>query len=287
MGFETPEDEILEMTHKKVNCARNTVELVKKIYSYGIIVNAGYILGFDWENGLSHEMIKKAIHDSGVAMVMFGMLYALPNTQLARRLKQEGRLFGEYTSLSAKNAEIDQTTADLNYVPNRPIVEILRDYISVIQYVYDPREYYRRITYAALNLRVNYKHKPTFRRLLLNVRAFIVICLRAGFSRITGLHYWKMILTVLLRNPKGLEAAINLAAMFIHFYPHTLFNISRRAERIRSIEECGESEYNARMFASFHAAHPSRTLHSVPRSTVYEKPPENQPEQEIQGYHGE
>lgn len=287
IGFETPEDEILELTHKKLNCARNTVELVKKIYSYGIVVNAGYILGFDRENALSHEKIKKSIHDSGVVMVMFGMLYALPNTQLARRLKKEGRLFGDYSTLSVKGTEIDQTTADPNYVPNRSILEILRDYVSVIQCIYDPREYYRRITYTALNLRVNNKYKPSFSRLLLHMTAFMKICLRAGFSRTTGLHYWRMILTVLLRNPRAMEPAVNLAAMFIHFYRHTVFNIGLRTEKIRYIEECGEGEYNAQMFASFQAAHSSHTLHSMSRSTVNEKPPEGQPEQEIHGYQGD
>ena len=43
--------------------------------------------------------------------------------------------------------------------------------------------------------------------------------------------------------------AINLAAMFLHFYKHTLYNIDLRSKKIRYIESITEKEYTRRMFA--------------------------------------
>ena len=49
IGIETAEDEILKSANKKINVNRSIVKSVNKIYSYGMIVNAGFIIGFDTE----------------------------------------------------------------------------------------------------------------------------------------------------------------------------------------------------------------------------------------------
>ena len=273
VGFETPDDSILIQTQKKQNLSRDIPAVARKIYSYGIILTAGYVLGFDAENATTHQLIIQAIRDSGTPMVMFGMLYALPNTQLAARLKREGRLFGEHAILSGENPEIDQTTGNLNYIPRRPIVEVLKDYITVIGSIYDPAEYYRRVRFTALKLRIDYLYKPRLRRLLLNLKAFVRICRRAGFNRTTGVQFWKTLLIVLLRNPKALEASTNLSAMFIHFYQHTLYNIDLRRQKIASIESEGEQAYNARMFALFADARATQAPMSPRGTAVYEESP--------------
>ncbi len=68
-----------------------------------------------------------------------------------------------------------------------------------------------------LNLKPAYRYRPDIPTRLKYLRSFLRVSARLGFSRATGALYWRMFFTVLLRNPRGIEAAVNLAAMFIHF----------------------------------------------------------------------
>jgi radical SAM superfamily enzyme YgiQ (UPF0313 family) len=106
VGIESPEDEILKLAGKKQNVNRSVVDAVRKISFYGMVVNGGFIIGFDNESDRTAENLIKTIQDSGVSMAMLGMLYAAPNTQLTRRLKREGRLFAEGTIQRDANTEV-------------------------------------------------------------------------------------------------------------------------------------------------------------------------------------
>jgi hypothetical protein len=59
-----------------------------------------------------------------------------------------------------------------------------------------------------------------------------------------------MFFTVLLRNPKGIEAAVNLAAMFIHFHKQKVYAVSAINHAIEELEESGEEVFNARMLGT-------------------------------------
>jgi hypothetical protein len=98
-----------------------------------MIVDSGFIIGFDEETGQTAEKMIRCIQDSGICMAMIGMLYALPNTQLARRLKEEGRLFEERSTNDA-HLKIDQMSSGLNFITTRPRVDILKDFIHVLRY---------------------------------------------------------------------------------------------------------------------------------------------------------
>ena len=68
-------------------------ESIGKIYRAGMFVNAGFIVGFDSEKGSVAEAMIDCIEATAIPVCMVGLLYALPNTQLTRRLAAEGRLF--------------------------------------------------------------------------------------------------------------------------------------------------------------------------------------------------
>ena len=65
-------------------------------------------------------------------------------------------------------------------------------------------------------------------------------------NRATGWFYWKMLITVLFKNPKAIESAVNLAAMFIHFQKQSQFIINVTNKEIEYIERFGEESYNQR-----------------------------------------
>ena len=94
-----------------------------------MFVIAGFIVGFDTEKRTAAQGIIDCIEATDIPVCMVGLLTALPNTQLSRRLEREGRLLP---------AAGDQCTAGLNFVPLRPREEVLADYRSVLLAIYRP-----------------------------------------------------------------------------------------------------------------------------------------------------
>ncbi len=243
-GLETPEDEVLEKANKKTNMNRSIVEATKKISSYGMVVNAGFIIGFDNENGYTAKRMNSFIQDTGICTAMLGLLYALPNTKLTRRLQQEGRLFEEFSVFTDTKTQIDQASSGLNFITLRPRIDILKDFVDVLGYIYNPENYYDRIIHTCLNLKITNKYKHNLKRTLKNLKSFSRIIRQAGFNRVTGKLFWKMFFTVLLKNPKAIEWGVSLAVMFIHFYKHSNFIIDLTNQQIEDVESCGEEVYN-------------------------------------------
>ena len=246
LGIETPENETLAISQKNQNVNKSIEDAVRKIMSYGIVCNGGYIMGFDSESPeIAHNMIT-SIQDSGISMAMVGLLYALPNTQLTRRLESEGRLF-QNASKSIDEKDIDQSTGGLNFITKKPRVEIINNYVQVIKHIYEPVNYFKRVIYNGLHLKPAYKYKPDFKTWLLYISSFLKVCRKMGFNKKTGYLYWKMFFIILFRNTKAVEAAVNIAAMFIHFQKQKEYIIVSMNEMIDHIEEISEGELNNSM----------------------------------------
>jgi radical SAM superfamily enzyme YgiQ (UPF0313 family) len=250
LGIETPENETLAINQKKQNVNKSVADAVKKIMSYGIVCNGGFIIGFDTESPVIADEMISCIQESGICMAMLGFLYALPNTQLTRRLEKEGRLFHN-SSKAVTDRDIDQSTSGLNFVTKISRIDVIKNYIRVIEYIYDPVNYYDRVIYNGLKLKPTYKFKPAFNQWIVYMGSFLKVCRKEGFNAITGKLYWKMIFKVLLRNPKGIEAAVNLAAMFIHFRIQKDYVVNQMKQIISEIESEGETVFNIRMLGKF------------------------------------
>ena len=143
VGIESPDADTLVAMRKKQNTRRNIAQSVHRIYAAGLYVTAGFIVGFDSEKGSVADALIELIEEAAIPICMVGLLFALPNTQLTRRLKSEGRLHAEL--LSAPEAAIDQATQGLNFDTIRPREEILSDFKRVLETVYEPAAYARRL----------------------------------------------------------------------------------------------------------------------------------------------
>jgi radical SAM superfamily enzyme YgiQ (UPF0313 family) len=242
IGIESPEDEVLAFIQKPQNINKSIPDAIRKICSYGMVVNAGFIMGFDNESDQTAEKMIECIQDSGVCMAMLGMLFAIPNTQLTRRLKREGRLFEE-DSIQMDGA-FDQMTSGLNFITKRPRLDILKDFVRALKYIYKPMNYYKRVIHTGLSIKPAYKYRPDIVRKLKMLKAFLKVCYYAGFNKTTGWLYCKMFFAVLLKNPRGIEAAVNMAAMFIHLHKQSKFIIDLTNRKIEYIKSQGEKHYN-------------------------------------------
>ncbi len=144
VGIESPEPEALAATKKKQNTRRDIAESIHKIYGAGMFVTAGFIIGFDNESVSIAKAMAQCIDDCAVPMCMVGLLYALPNTQLTRRLTKEGRLHAGHDMMRAEKAG-DQCMLGINFDPKRPVRDVLTDYRDVLEQVYAPEAFARRL----------------------------------------------------------------------------------------------------------------------------------------------
>src|SRR6516225_8169217 len=127
VGIESPDTATLIAMRKKQNTRRSIAQSIHTIYAYGLFVTAGFIIGFDSETESAAEAMIDLIEEAAIPVCMVGLLYALPNTQLARRLEREGRLFPHPERKDLKTA--DQCTMGLNFKTLRPRQEVLADYV--------------------------------------------------------------------------------------------------------------------------------------------------------------
>jgi hypothetical protein len=131
-------------------------------------------------------------------------------------------------------------TSGLNFRTIRPRSDILKDYTSILTNIYDPENYYKRLTYLGLNLKPCYRHKPGIFKKIRLFRSFIKVCGKVGFNIRTGLLFWKLLFTILLQNPKAFEPVVVFAAMYIHLSKHARFIIELTNTKIKDIEQYEE-----------------------------------------------
>jgi hypothetical protein len=83
------------------------------------------------------------IEESSIPVCMVGLLFALPKTQLTRRLAREGRLHPNHEIVPASAG--DQCTTGLNFDTLRPLRDVLQDYREILAKIYDPVAYAARL----------------------------------------------------------------------------------------------------------------------------------------------
>lgn len=238
IGIETPEKDLLLLTQKKQNTRHPLGERIARIYQHGMIITAGFIVGFDTEKRSIADAMVNCIEETSIAMAMVGLLAALPNTQLTRRLAKEGRMLKDYSVM--KPEDVDQATSGLNFVTSRPRVEILEDYASILSRVYAPKPYFRRVLATANRLGPGREFRWSLRAQAHVLRLLWRVSRRLGFNRETALPYWRTLFRVLSLRPRAMEGAGALMAMYIHFRKQTAFVLKGLAQKIERLRREGE-----------------------------------------------
>ncbi|MFT9257454.1 MAG: DUF4070 domain-containing protein [Acetobacter sp.] len=230
IGIESPDTDTLVMTQKKQNTRRSLQQSIETIYRAGIFVNAGFIVGFDSEKGSVAQGMIECIEDTAIPVCMVGLLYALPTTQLTRRLLAERRLF----SGSEQTQSGDQCTAGLNFETKRPRQDVLNDYRTVLEEIYHPSAYFDRVRRLGRMLRRERGHKMikgdlrSFFRLLLRIH-------RAGPG--TAGPFWRMMLDCALHNPKALPYVVMTSALYLHLGPFARQVVGEIDREISTVEQ--------------------------------------------------
>jgi radical SAM superfamily enzyme YgiQ (UPF0313 family) len=208
LGIETPVEASLKEAQKGQNMRRNLLDSVKEIQSYGMEVMAGFIVGFDNDPDDIFERQIEFIRDSAIPLAMVGLLTALPDTQLWRRLEREGRLLSESTG--------NNTDGSLNFVPKMDATRLIEGYKSIMRAIYSPGEYYQR----ALNcLERVVGGAPESRRngFAGDVVTLFRIVLALGVRDRARGEFWRYLSRALTRHREKFAEAMRLAAVGYHF----------------------------------------------------------------------
>lgn len=131
IGIESPDEESLKETLKFQNTRSDILTSIRHIYSYGIEVLAGFIIGFDNDTMKTFDLQYNFIQNSGIQAAMIGLLTAVPKTPLYERLEKEGRLKKESDGT-------DNTKLGTNLIPKQ------MDYDEMV-------EGYRKLYYKLLD----------------------------------------------------------------------------------------------------------------------------------------
>jgi radical SAM superfamily enzyme YgiQ (UPF0313 family) len=209
LGIETPVEESLKEAQKGQNTRRDLLDSVRKIQSYGMEVMAGFIVGFDNDPEDIFERQIEFIRESAIPLAMVGLLTALPDTQLWRRLKKEGRLLKES---GGNNVAAD---ASLNFVPRMDTARLVEGYKRIVRTIYSPAEYYQR----ALDCLAHLTQGPEPRRgsLVGDARAFARVALALGVRDRGRVEFWRYMKRAVTSHRRNFAHAVTLAAMGYHF----------------------------------------------------------------------
>ena len=241
IGIESPDPAALVKMQKKQNTRRDLSESIRTLYDYGIFVVAGFIVGFDTDRGSVAPGIVQLIEESAIPVSMVGLLYALPNTQLTRRLANEGRLFEPEKTPEVGEVCGDQCTAGLNFTLLRPRRDALTDYRIILDKVFSPAAYFSRVRDVSLNLKAA-KRAPSvvlaglYRESGRFIRLMVGITLRRPDMR---REMWATLVHVLRHNPAGITPAMRLIALYVHLGPFSRYVIGKIDGQIDAIDAGG------------------------------------------------
>ena len=209
LGIETPVAESLKETTKFQNLRKDLLESVRLIQAYGMEVMAGFIVGFDNDPPDVFDRQIEFIRQAAIPLSMVGLLNAVPNTQLWRRLKAEGRLL--------KSSLGNNTLADLNFIPRMDSQQLLDGYNRILQTIYNPREYFQRASAFLSQLGSGSRSPLVFSDVMALGRSLW----RQGLLSNYRGEYWKFIAQSVRQHRHHFSKAITLAIMGHHFFALT------------------------------------------------------------------
>ncbi len=207
VGIESPNEESLLECTKIPNKNRDLIASVRKLQSFGLEVQAGFIVGFDKDPLSIFERMIRFIQESGIVTAMVGLLNAPRGTKLYDRLVRENRLLNTVTG--------DNTDFSMNFVPKMNYDNLISGYKKIIDTIYSPKHFHARVKQFLRD------YKPVQKNVIHMRYSYV----KAGFKSVFILgiigkerfYYWRLFFWSLFRRPKLFPLAITFSIYGFHF----------------------------------------------------------------------
>jgi radical SAM superfamily enzyme YgiQ (UPF0313 family) len=217
LGIESPDAESLKVTKKFQNLRNSLNEAVDKIARTGLQVMAGFIMGFDGEKQGADDRIIEFVEQTAIPIASLSLLTCPPDTALWHRLSQEGRLIDE--EFNGNNTTL------MNFLPTRPLEEIVQEYLKTWNQIYDPQKFLARTYRYCMKMQANpnplprpAKNSEILPAILFYLKLLGVLFWRQGIVRKTRWHFWWYFLNICRRNPGILLLFVMTCSHFEHLH---------------------------------------------------------------------
>ena len=216
IGIESPSAESLKETKKYQNLRRDLLESVRYIQGKGLLVSAGFIVGFDSDTEDIFERQKKFVELAAIPWAMTGFLGAPPTTPLYDRMAREGRLI--------PNSEMLSNFDPPNFRTVLPLPVMLRGLRDILASLYSPAAFYERACRALEYWETQPQQRATSHswRLTAQVvwRSVLVQGIRSSYRK----TYWRFVCWALGRwrgSAVKLDMAFQMLLSGHHFITYT------------------------------------------------------------------
>ena len=217
LGIETPSAESLKQTRKLQNLKLPLQESVMRLTHAGLEVYAGFIVGFDTDGEQIFETQRAFIDSLPIAAAMIGLLTALPNTALWRRLEKEGRLRSDATG--------DQFGRP-NFDPVLDERTLLQGYRDLLASIYQPAAFYARCEKLVRELGPGRQRAFSLPSLVMFLRILWGVGLLSPHRR----HFWRLFARSMSR-PYAFAKAMSIAVVGEHLIRYTREDVLPRIEQ--------------------------------------------------------
>ncbi len=207
VGIESPNPESLKEAHKLQNIKLDLSEAIRKIHSHGLVVQGGFIIGFDSDPPGIFDALVDFIQKNGIITAMVGLLKAPRGTRLYEKLKAQGRLLKEFVA--------DNTDFSINFIPKMDYSTLVQGYRRVVTSLYSAKNLYKRLSSFLDQYRpvTKARMKLTFNRLMAFFKSIFVL----GLKDRGRLYYWKSLVKTLIKKPKLLPLTVTFQIYAYHF----------------------------------------------------------------------
>ena len=216
LGIETPSPEALAETKKTQNLKLDLKNVVADLTRAGFEVMAGFIVGFDSDDQSAFALQRAFLESAPIPLAMVGLLTALPDTALWRRLEGEGRLRagGDGENFGRPNfmTVMDEET-------------LLSGYAALLAHLYSPAAYLRRCR-AFLDLAPLPRRPPRLRPG--SFRIFAETIWRLGIKSPRRRLFWSLVGMALRRSLRHVPWAVEKAIQGEHFLRYTAEDVLPR-----------------------------------------------------------
>ena len=231
LGIETPDQDSLQLTQKLQNTRNSLVEACQKINEAGMLIYAGFILGFDGERPGAGERIQAFVEQTSIPQPMLGILQALPNTALWNRLQTEQRLLA---SQGIGDTPMGDQNTLMNFIPSRSVDEIAREYVEGLWTLYEPSNYLRRCFEQCLSIGSSSQRKQTMQFSPgQGLRLVAQLIWHQGLQRPEiRRQFWRQLWAILRTKSQVLNMYLGLCAAGEHFWEYRVLARQRITQQL-------------------------------------------------------
>jgi radical SAM superfamily enzyme YgiQ (UPF0313 family) len=228
LGIETPDQDSLKVTRKQQNMRNPLTDACYKINQAGLLIYAGFIIGFDGERSGAGRRIQAFVEETSIPQPMLGILQAPPNTALWNRLETEKRLLEHADHISG-----DQNTL-MNFIPTRPLHEIGHEYADALWIMYEPTAYLKRCLQHCLNITPNpYLQQQIYFPVRKAVKLISRLIWRQGIQmKDIRSQFWRQLWEIWRTKPQLLSLYLALCAAGEHFWEYRVLARERITQQL-------------------------------------------------------